>query len=89
MALTRPPTRTREPATHVETSTEQCNRIYTLYIIDYIGFSTIRQFNQFVLYNILGYAVVQLVEAMTYKPEGRGSMVSLEFFIDMMLPAAL
>jgi len=34
----------------------------------------------------------QLVEALHYKPEGRGfdsSMVSLEFFIDIILPAAL
>jgi len=35
---------------------------------------------------------VQLVEALRYKPEGRGfnsPMVSLEFFIDIILPAAL
>ena len=36
----------------------------------------------------------QLVEALRYKPEGRGfdsrwSMVSLEFFIDIILPATL
>jgi hypothetical protein len=33
----------------------------------------------------LGYAVAQLVDALHYKPEGRGvrfPMVSLEFFID-------
>jgi hypothetical protein len=36
------------------------------------------------------YAVVQLVEAPCYKPEGRRfPMVSLEFFIDIFLPAAL
>ena len=38
------------------------------------------------------YAVAQLVEALRYKPEGRGvrfPMVSLEFFIDIILPAAL
>ena len=35
---------------------------------------------------------MQLVEALRYKPEGRGfnsPMVSLEFFIDIILPAAL
>ena len=40
----------------------------------------------------LGYAVAQLVEALRYKSEGRGfdsPMVSLEFFIDIILPAAL
>jgi len=38
------------------------------------------------------YAVAQSVEALRYKPEGRGfdsPMVSLEFFIDVILPAAL
>jgi hypothetical protein len=37
------------------------------------------------------YAVTQLVEALRYKPEGRGidSLMSLEFFIDIILPAAL
>ena len=41
---------------------------------------------------IFEYAVAQLVEALRYKPEGRGvrfPMVSLEFFIDIILPAAL
>jgi hypothetical protein len=40
----------------------------------------------------MGYAVVQLVEALRYKPEGRGFrflMVSLGFFVDLILPAAL
>jgi len=40
----------------------------------------------------VGYAVAQLVEALCCKPEGRGfdsPMVSLEFFIDIILPAAL
>ena len=40
----------------------------------------------------LGHAVAQLVEALRYKREGRGfefPMVSLEFFIDIILPAAL
>jgi len=40
----------------------------------------------------VGYAVAQLVEALCYKPEGRGfdfPLVSLEFFIDIILPAAL
>jgi hypothetical protein len=38
-----------------------------------------------------GYAMAQLVEALRYKPEGRefDSTVSLEFFIDLILPAAL
>jgi hypothetical protein len=43
-------------------------------------------------HNYPGHAVVQLVEALHYKPEGRGvrfPMVSLEFFIDIILPAAL
>ena len=37
----------------------------------------------------LGHAVAQLVEALRYKPEGRGfdsRMVSLEFFIVIILP---
>jgi len=34
----------------------------------------------------LGHAVAQLVEALRYKSEGRGS---LKFFIDLILPAAL
>ena len=41
---------------------------------------------------IWGHAVVQLVEALRYKSEGRGfdfPMVSLEFFINIILPAAL
>jgi len=40
----------------------------------------------------MGYAVAQLVEALHYKPEGRGfysQMVSLEFFIDIILTIAL
>ena len=39
-----------------------------------------------------GHAVAQLVEALRYKPEGRGvrfPIVSLEFFIDIILSAAL
>ena len=44
-------------------------------------------------YNYLkGHGVAQLVEALRYKPEGRGfdsSMVLLEFFIEIILPAAL
>ena len=39
-----------------------------------------------------GYAMAQLVEALSYKSEGRRSdspMVSLEFFVDIILPAAL
>ena len=39
-----------------------------------------------------GHAVAQLVEALRYKSEGRGfdsRLVSLEFFIDINLPAAL
>jgi hypothetical protein len=37
-----------------------------------------------------GHAVAQLVEALRYEPEGRGfdSMFSLEFFIDIICPAA-
>jgi hypothetical protein len=39
----------------------------------------------------MGHAVVQLVEALRYKPEGRGldSRLSLECFIDIILVAAL
>jgi len=40
----------------------------------------------------VGHAVVQLVEALSYKLEGRGfdsHIVSLEIFIDKILPAAL
>jgi len=40
----------------------------------------------------VGHTVAQLVEALRYKPEGQGidsPMVSLEFFIDIILPAAL
>ena len=33
--------------------------------------------------------MVQLVEALRYEPEGRGCDSSLEFFIDIILPAAL
>ena len=37
-----------------------------------------------------GHTVAQLVEALRYKPEGCGfPMVSLEFFIDIILPVAL
>ena len=42
--------------------------------------------------NIKGHAVAQLVEALLYKPEVRvfySPMVSLEFFIDIILPAAI
>ena len=45
-----------------------------------------------ILLTATGYAVVQLVEALRFKPEGRGfdsRKVSLEFFIDIILPAAL
>ena len=38
------------------------------------------------------YEVVHLFEALRYKPKGRGfdsPWVSMEFFIDMILPAAL
>jgi hypothetical protein len=38
----------------------------------------------------MGHAVAQLVEALRYKSEGREfPMVSLEFFIDIIFPAAL
>jgi hypothetical protein len=40
----------------------------------------------------MGHAVALLVEALRYKPEGRqfdSRKVSLEFFIDTILPAAL
>ena len=40
----------------------------------------------------MGYVVAQLVEALHYKLEGRGVqflMVSMEFFIDIILPAAI
>jgi hypothetical protein len=37
----------------------------------------------------LEYAVAQLVEALRYKLEGRGSLGSLEFFSDIILPVAL
>jgi hypothetical protein len=39
-----------------------------------------------------GHAVAQLVEALRYKPEGRGfdsPVVSLEFFINIILSATL
>jgi hypothetical protein len=39
--------------------------------------------------NLLGAAVAQLVEALHYKPEGRGFDFRLEFFIDIILSAAL
>jgi hypothetical protein len=35
------------------------------------------------------HVVAQLVEALRYKPEGRFPMVSLEFFIDIILSVAL
>jgi hypothetical protein len=41
---------------------------------------------------IVGHAMAQLVEALRYKPESHGldfPMVSLEFFIHIILPAAL
>jgi hypothetical protein len=41
---------------------------------------------------IMGHAVAQLLEALRYKPEGRGfdsQMRSLNFSIDLILPAAL
>ena len=40
----------------------------------------------------MGHVVAQLVEALRYKPQGCGfdsPMMSLEFFIDIILPAAL
>jgi hypothetical protein len=39
----------------------------------------------------VGHAVTQLVEALRYKPEGRGSIldVFIGFFIDIILPTAL
>jgi hypothetical protein len=43
-------------------------------------------------YRFTGHAVAHLAEAQRYKPEGRGFlflMVSLEFFIDIIFPAAL
>jgi hypothetical protein len=42
--------------------------------------------------DIVGHAVAQLVEALRYEPERsrvRFPMVSLEFFIDTILPSAL
>ena len=33
--------------------------------------------------------MAQLVEALRYKPEGRGFDFEFEFFIDIILPAAL
>jgi hypothetical protein len=38
---------------------------------------------------VVGNAVAQLVDALRYKPEGRFPLLSLEFFIDIILPAAL
>jgi hypothetical protein len=35
------------------------------------------------------HSVAQLVEALHYKPEGRGFDSRLEFFIDIILPVAL
>jgi hypothetical protein len=40
-------------------------------------------------YDFVGYTVAQLVEALRYKPEGRGFDFRLESFIDIILPAAL
>jgi hypothetical protein len=37
----------------------------------------------------MGHAVAQLVDALRYKPEGRFPMVSLEFFIDIILQVTL
>jgi hypothetical protein len=46
-----------------------------------------------VFHSVQGHAVTQLVEALRYRPEGRGFdsrwCVSLEFFIDVIVPAAL
>ena len=43
-----------------------------------------------IFHRLWGYAVAQLVEELRYKPESRGfPMVSLEFYIDIILPAAL
>ena len=42
--------------------------------------------------NTIGHAVSRLVEVLRYKPEGsrvRLPMVSLEFFVDIIVPAAL
>jgi hypothetical protein len=41
----------------------------------------------FRIFKRLGHAVAQLIEALSYKPEF--PMLSLEFFIDIILPAAL
>ena len=38
---------------------------------------------------LTGHVVAQLVEALPYKPEGRGFDYPLGFFIDIILPAAL
>jgi hypothetical protein len=37
----------------------------------------------------MGYTVVQLIEALRYKSRVQFPMVSLEFFNDIILPAAL
>jgi hypothetical protein len=50
--------------------------------------SPIASFNSLCLLGNVGHGVAQLVEALRYKPEGRG-FESLEFFIDLILPAAL
>jgi hypothetical protein len=42
-----------------------------------------------ILQSVLGHAVAQLVEALRYKPEDRFPIVSLEFLIDIIFPAAL
>jgi len=47
---------------------------------------------KWVYYPHYSHAVAQLVEALRYKPEDCGfdsPMVSVEFFIDIILPAAL
>jgi len=44
--------------------------------------------NNYCACNLL-HAVAQLVQAQCYKPQSRFPMVSLEIFIDIILPAAL
>jgi hypothetical protein len=48
--------------------------------------------NKYMLKNVRGHAVAQLVEALRYKPECRGfdcRWVSMGFFIDIILPVVL
>ena len=64
------------------------NKIKKIVVSD--GTSISFHFNIILLRGTL--LVAQLVEALRYKPEGRGvrfPMVSLEFFINVILPAAL